>query len=116
MGRIRSCFMGFIKDFKALIKPVFGAMSFLVFITFIFIPSYVFFEYQKYLSTYQKNQQEEVKLIQHKIKAFLGKIQELGDLTSYRIIATEGDAKQIQNILISAPRLYDPVEIPRIQN
>lgn len=115
MGRIRSCFMGFIKDFKALIKPVFGAMSFLVFITFIFIPSYVFFEYQKYLSTYQKNQQEEVKLIQHKIKAFLGKIQELRDLTSYRIIATEGDTKQIQNILISAPRLYDPVEIPRIQ-
>jgi hypothetical protein len=88
---------------------VFGVMSLLVFDTLIFIPSYVFFEYQKYISTYQKNQLEEVKLILHKIKAFLGKIQELGDLTSYRIIATEGDIKQIQNILISAPRLYDPM-------
>ena len=107
--------MGFIKDFKALSKPVFSATSLLVFITLIFIPSYVFFEYQKYLSAYQKNQLEEVKSIQYKTEVFLRKIQELGDLTSYRILATGGDAKQIQDILISAPRLYDPMEIPRIQ-
>ena len=107
--------MGFIKDFQALLKPVLGAASILVFITLIFIPSYIFFEYQQYLSTYQKNQQEEVKSIQHKTKAFLGKIQELGDLTSYRILATKGDMKQVQDILISASRLYDPMEIPRIQ-
>lgn len=107
--------MGFIKDFKALLKPVFGATGLFVFVTLIFIPSYVYFEYQQYLSTYHKNQLEEVKLIQNKTKAFVGKIQELGDLTNYQIIASGGNASHIQNILISASRLYDPMEIPRIQ-
>ena len=107
--------MGFIKDFKALLKPVIGIMSLLVLVSLIFISSYIFFEYQQYPSTYQENQRETVKNIQHKTEAFLGKIQELGDLTNYRILATGGDAKQIQDILISAPRLYDPMEIPRIQ-
>ena len=69
--------MGFIKDFKALLKPVFGATGLFVVVTLIFIPSYVYFEYQQYLSTYHKNQLEEVKLIQNKTKAFVGKIQEL---------------------------------------
>lgn len=107
--------MGFIKDFKVLLKPVFGATSLFVIATLIFIPSYIFFEYQQYLSTYQLNQLEEVKSIQHKVKVFLRKIQELGYLTNYQIIATGDNAKQIQDILISASRLYDPLEIPRIQ-
>ncbi|MBP9674329.1 MAG: HAMP domain-containing histidine kinase [Bacteriovoracaceae bacterium] len=107
--------MGFIKDFKALLKAVIGAASLLVFASLIFIPSYIIFDYQQYLSAYKREQQEEVKSIQDKTNSLLETIQELAKLTGDYIAATKGDCKEIQNILITTPRLYDPGELPKIQ-
>lgn len=108
-------FYGFIKDFKVLLKSVWGKVTAFTLLSIVFMISYIFFEYKQYTSAYQVDQLEEVKSIQHKTKTLLKKVQELANLTSDRIIATEGEPKQIQSILVSAPRLYDPAEIPKIQ-
>lgn len=107
--------MRFIKDFKALLKSVWGKVALFALLSIVFMISYIFFEYKQYTSAYQMDQLEEVKSIQHKTKTLLKKVQELANLTSDRIVAAEGEPKQIQSILISAPRLYDPAEIPKIQ-
>jgi hypothetical protein len=107
--------MRFIKEFKALLKSAWGKMTSFALLSIVFMISYIFFEYKQYISAYQMDQLEEVKSIQHKTKSLLKKVQELANLTSDRIVATEGEPKQIQSILVSAPRLYDPVEIPKIQ-
>ncbi|MBP6952010.1 MAG: hypothetical protein KBD36_02710 [Alphaproteobacteria bacterium] len=107
--------MSIIKDFKALLKPILDGTILFVLVSLVFIASCGFFEYQQYLSAYQRDQRKEVSIIREKTKAFLEKIQELAGLTSDRIIAMDGEPQQIREILISTSRLYDPGEIPKIQ-
>jgi hypothetical protein len=109
------CFMGALKNFKTLLKPVWGGASFLIAASLIFIPAYIIFEYQQYLSAYKSKQREELKVIQGKTKTLLETIKELAKLTGDYIAATKGDSKEIQNILITTPRLYDLEELPKIQ-
>jgi hypothetical protein len=82
----------------------------------VFITIYSRFEYQAYLSSYSITQQKELKALQSKAKKAVQKIDELLRLTSNRIAASQGDLKRIQNILISAPRLYSLQELPNIQS
>lgn len=103
--------MKLIKDFGFVGVPLLlGAGAFLL--TFLlFITAYSRFEYQSYLSSYEIRQQKEVEGLRTKAKEAVQKIDELLRLTSQRIAASQNDVKRIQNILISAPRLYSLQEL-----
>jgi hypothetical protein len=103
-------------DFKFTAFPLLlGAGAFLL--TFcVFITAYSCFEYQSYFSSYKITQQKEVEDLRTKAKEAIQKIDELLRLTSNRIAASQNDVKRIQNILISAPRLYSLQELPNIQS
>ncbi|MBA3814306.1 MAG: HAMP domain-containing histidine kinase [Alphaproteobacteria bacterium] len=89
----------------------------LFFLTFIaFTTPYIFFEYRDYLSVYQTNQKTELKVLQKKADAIFKKVDELLQLNGTRIAASRDNLQRIQNILVSAPRLYTPQELPNIQS
>jgi signal transduction histidine kinase len=78
--------------------------------------TYSRFEYQSYLTSYEITQQKEVEGLRTKAKDTIQKIDELLRLTGNRIAASQNNVKRIQNILISAPRLYSLQELPNIQS
>lgn len=108
--------MKWFKDFRfAAVPLLLGTGAFLL--TFcLFITAYSRFEYQSYLASYRVTQQKELEGLRSKAKDTVQKIDELLRLTRNRIAASQGDTKRIQNILISAPRLYSLQELPNIQS
>ncbi len=89
----------------------------LFFLTFvIFTTTYVFFEYRDYRSVYQITQQAELKALQQTTEVTFKRVVEMLQLSGSRIAASQGDLQRIQNILVSAPRLYTPQELPNIQS
>lgn len=108
--------MKLLQDFRfAAVPLLLGAGAFLL--TFcVFITVYSRFEHQSYLSSYRITQQKELEVLRSKATGVVQKIDELLRLTSNRIAASEGDVRRIQNILISAPRLYSLQDLPNIQS
>ncbi len=89
----------------------------LFFLTFVtFTTTYAFFEYRNYLSVYQITQQAELKALQQTTEATFKRIDEMLQLSGTRVAASQNDLQRIQNILVSAPRLYTPQELPNIQS
>lgn len=107
--------MGLTQGFRDGVKPILGVTGAFVSFTFLFVGLYVFFEYKTYLSDYKRAQQEEIKTLQKKTKASLEHLTKLSELTSNRIVASQGKAQRIQNILISVPRLSPDHTFPKIQ-
>lgn len=108
--------MNLTKTLKLISTPLLVGAGLFVFIFVVFTTTYSFFEYRTYLSSYQTNQQVELKAVQKKTEAALKKVDELLQLNDARIAASKDDLQRIQNILISAPRLYTPQELPNIQS
>jgi hypothetical protein len=101
---------------KLILTPLLMGRGLFLFIFLAFTTTYIFFEYQTYRSVYQATQQEELKALQYKTENTIKKVYELLKLTSARIAASGNDFQRIQRILMSAPRLYTPQELPNIQS
>ena len=104
------------KNFRIFLKPFFIGASILIIASLLFITGYIFVEYKQYLQAYQKNQHIELNAIQQKAQEITNTLKELLQLTRNRIGASQGDSTRILNILNSALRLYEPYELPKIQN
>lgn len=100
---------------KLILAPLLAGagMFFLIFV--LFTTTYVFFEYRDYRSVYQEIQQRELNTIQQKIEVTFKKVAEMLRITGTRIAESQDDLQRIQNILVSASRLYSPQELPNIQ-
>lgn len=108
--------MDLTKTLKLIAAPLLVGAGVFILIFAAFTATYSFFEYQSYLSSYQTKQQGELKAVQKKTEVILKKVGELLQVTSNRITASKDDPQHIQSILISAPRLYTPQELPNIQS
>ena len=99
-----------------MITPLIVGGGLFVFTLGVFVAVYSFFEYGSYLSAYQTTQRLEHQAVQQKTEATFKKLEELLQLTSSRIGFSQDNFQQIQNILISAPRLYTSQELPSVQS
>jgi len=104
------------RNLKVFLKPILTGTSFIIVVSLLFIAGGIFVEYRQYLQTYQKEQQAELAVVQQNTQKISKKLRELLQLTGKRIEASHGDSNRIQNILNSAPRLYEPYELPKIQS
>src|SRR3989338_3850274 len=104
------------RNLKVFLKPILTGTSFIIVVSLLFIAVGIFVEYRQYLQTYQKEQQAELAVVQQNTQKISTKLRELLQLTGKRIEASHGDSNRIQNILNSAPRLYEPYELPKIQS
>ena len=108
--------MPFTKNLKFISVPLFVSAGLFVFTFFLFLGTYLPFEYRGYLSFYKTAQQSELKSIQQKTETAFSTMDGLLGLTSVRIAASQNDLKRIQNILVSTPHLVTLEKLPSIQS
>lgn len=107
--------MSFRLAHKTLFQPIAGIMGFFCLLSLFFIGTYLYVDYQRYISSYKITQQAELKAAQEKINTNVDNIKKLSVLTAKRIAASNGNIKRIQHILVSSYVLLPDRDFLKIQ-
>ncbi len=107
--------MRFADKFRYILRPFSVSAAVVVLVVLFFISAYAFLEHHWHLSAYRTTQQNELKAFHHKVATTIKDLKDLSKLTEARILASKGDLKRIQNILISVYRLLPNYSFPKIQ-
>lgn len=100
---------------KKLFQLTAGVMGVFCLLSLLFIGTYLYVDYQQYISSYKITQQAELKIAQDKINANVDNIKKLSVLTAKRIAASNGNIKRIQHILVSSYALLPDRDFLKIQ-
>lgn len=107
--------MSFRPAHKRLFQPTAEVMGVFCLLSLLFIGTYLYVDYQRYISSYKITQQAELKAAQEKTNANVDNIKKLSVLTTKRIAASNGNIKRIQHILLSSYTLLPDKDFFKIQ-
>lgn len=107
--------MGLKRIYRDVLQQTCGVMGVFCFLSLIFVGGYLYVDYHRYLSSYNITQQSELQAAQEKISLNVDNLKKLSTLTAKRIVASLGDIKRIQHILVSSHSLLPDAEFLKIQ-
>ena len=100
---------------KGISQYILGIMGIFITLSLIFIGTYLYIAYHRDLSSFERIQQAELKVVQEKIGVNVDNLKKLSVLTSKRIAASRGNVQRIQNILSSSHSLLPEAEFLKFQ-
>lgn len=100
---------------KRLFQPTAEVIGAFCLLSLLFIGTYLYVDYQRYISSYKITQQAELNAAQEKINTNVDNIKKLSVLTTKRIAASNGNIKRIQHILVSSYALLPDLDFLKIQ-